>query len=132
MKKITPRKYAISLYEALKDAEQSAMPGVVKSFIELLASHRVLAQSDKIIKAFKKYLYKQENIQSVEVKTALPLSEHDRREILKHLKNTLNKEIIIKESVDKELVGGIVVKYDDTVIDGSIKSRLKLLADSLK
>ena len=132
MRKIAPKKYAISLYQALKDVEQSATAGVSKSFIELLASHRVLAQSDKIIKAFEKYLYEQENIKPVEVRTARSLTEHERNEILSHLKNTLNKEIIIKESVDKGLIGGIVVKYDDTVIDVSIKIRLKLLADSLK
>lgn len=132
MRKITHRKYAISLYEALKDVKQSATAGVIKSFIELLASHRVLAQSDKIIKAFEKYLYEQENIKSVEVRTARSLTEHERQEIFNHLKNILNKEIIIKESVDRELIGGVIVKYDDTVIDGSIKSRLKLLADSLK
>lgn len=132
MRKVSPKKYAISLYESLQVIEKEKIPEVIKSFVALLARNKDLKKADKIIKAFRDYLNEQERILEVSAISAWPLDSQFREEIIKHLTNFLNKEIELKEQTDKSLIGGVVLKYGDVVVDGSVKKRIELLADSLK
>jgi len=132
MKKISPRKYAISLYESLKDVEKDKMPEVIKSFVALLVRNKDLKKADKIIKAFRQYLCEQENILEVSVVAAKPLDDFVKQNIVNQLKSSLNKKIELKEKQDASLIGGAVLKYGDVVVDGSVKRRIELLAESLK
>lgn len=132
MRKITPRQYAISLYESVATAEQSALSGILKRFVALLAEHQQLSQADKIIKAFRRYLHEQEGIVAVTTTTATPLDHAHAEEITAALKQALHKEIELETVVDPAIMGGIVVRYGDHVADGSIRSRLEALGEHLK
>ena len=41
------------------------------------------------------------------------------------------KEVVVDEQVDKNILGGVVIKYGDKVIDGSLKAQLEELKDKL-
>ena len=47
------------------------------------------------------------------------------------LKNKYNKEIILNEKVDKSILGGIIIKINDLVIDGSLIKDLKNINKNL-
>ena len=47
------------------------------------------------------------------------------------LKNKLKKEIILKEETKESLLGGIIIKIDDVVIDGSLAKDLKKIRTNL-
>ncbi len=80
-----------------------------------------------ICEEFRKLYYKQQNILEVNVITAMELSERLRDKLLEKLEQTLGKTVIMKLSVDKSLIGGIVVKYDNTELDSSVRGRLDRL-----
>jgi F-type H+-transporting ATPase subunit delta len=44
----------------------------------------------------------------------------------------LNRKIDVNSSVDKSLLGGVVIHTGDMVIDGSVRGRLAKLAEALK
>ena len=132
MQKISPKKYAISLFESLQGIEKEKIPEMIKSFVNLLVRNKDLKKADKVIKAFQDYLNKQENIVEVSVISAKPLNDQTKQEVINQLKSSLNKKIELKEEQDPDLVGGVVLKYGDVVVDGSVKRRIELLADSLK
>jgi len=132
MRKISPKKYAISLYESLQGIEKREIPEVIKSFVALLARNKDLKKADKIVKAFRDYINEQERILEVLAISAEPLDSQFKEEIIDYLESSLNKEIELKEQTDKNLVGGVILKYGDVVVDGSVKKRIELLADSLK
>lgn len=131
MRKITPKKYAISLYEASKDASKPALKGLVKNFITILARSKQLSQADKIIKAFRHYAHQEENIIDVMITSTESVNDAVRQDIIKKLEKSLGKKVVLHESVDPSLVGGMVVQYGDTVIDGSVINRLDQLSQSL-
>lgn len=132
MRKITAKKYAAGLYEALKDVEKGKMPKMINTFVVLLAKNKCLSKSDKIIEAFKQYTNEQEGIREVNIFSAQKFESRQKEEMLKSLHQALKKKIELKEYVDRSLLGGMVVKYGDKVIDGSIKKRIALLAHNLK
>lgn len=51
--------------------------------------------------------------------------------LTKQLSRYVNKDVVVKTMVDAKIVGGIIVKIGDTVIDGSIKTQLVKIQDRL-
>lgn len=80
-----------------------------------------------ICREFKALYYKQQNILEVKVTTAMELSDRLTEKLKNKLEQTLGKTVIMKLSVDKSLIGGIVVKYDNTELDSSVRGRLDRL-----
>jgi F-type H+-transporting ATPase subunit delta len=53
------------------------------------------------------------------------------RKVAEALRRRLGLDVEVDVEIDPALVGGAVVRADDKVIDGSVKSRLQRLAGSL-
>ena len=131
MRKISAKKYAVSLYETVRGVKEDQLPIILENFIKLLIKNNDLSKANKVINAFNDYAKEKEGILDVEVKTAKPLENVDKDKIIEYLQKSFNKKIILDEKTDKKLIGGVVLSYKDTVIDGSIKKRLEILKESL-
>lgn len=70
-----------------------------------------------------------EGISEATVTSAVPLSDQLRREIQATLEEALGTRLALTLEVDPGLLGGIVVRYEDKVLDGSIKKRLEDLRE---
>ena len=66
-----------------------------------------------------------------EVRTAVPLDDAQQAELAKSLSNATNKKVTVKVIIDPSILGGVVAKVGDTVIDGSIKHRLDQLKEQV-
>lgn len=66
-----------------------------------------------------------------EVRSATPLDDKQRKELAKALSSATSKKVEVKVIVDPSLIGGIVAKVGDTVIDGSVKRRLEQLKEQV-
>lgn len=66
-------------------------------------------------------------IQEVTLTTAAPLSENLRKEFSEFVKKISNKESLINEKVDPDLIGGYLLKMGDQQLDESISGHLKEL-----
>ena len=95
MRKITPKKYAISLYEVTQNASRDAIGESVKNFIKLLVQHKRLSQAEKVIKAFSKYADEQENILEVSVTTVDKMADKQRRSLIKELEKHFSRNVIL-------------------------------------
>jgi F-type H+-transporting ATPase subunit delta len=67
-----------------------------------------------------------------EVRTAIPLNEDQRTALAQSLSKATGKNVEVKALVDPSVLGGVVAKIGDTVIDGTIKSRLEQLKDQVR
>ncbi len=132
MHKITPHQYAVGLYESITGQSESAIPGILKRFVALLDEHKQLSQADKIIAAFHQYMNEQEGIVDVTATTTTPLDQSQQQEITESLAALLEKQIVLHNVVNPSIMGGMVIKYGDTVADGSIRTKLQSLGEHLK
>jgi F-type H+-transporting ATPase subunit delta len=66
-----------------------------------------------------------------EVTSAIPLSDEQQRRLADALGNATRKTVEVRVTVDPEILGGIVARIGDTVIDGSVRHRLDLLKEKL-
>lgn len=131
MRKITPRQYAVSLYGALTGVEPDHVAPVIAGFVRLLANRKDISKADKIISAFVQHCNAEDNLVEVSVTSAAPLTNQARETIVNRLKRSLNREVILVERVDPSLMGGVVIRYGDTVVDGSVRDKLEQLKSAL-
>lgn len=66
-----------------------------------------------------------------EVRSAIPLDEDQQRRLAEALSHSLRKKVEVKVIVDPEVLGGLVARVDDTVIDGTVRHRLEQLRAAL-
>ncbi|MBN2240479.1 MAG: ATP synthase F1 subunit delta [Dehalococcoidales bacterium] len=103
--------------------------GVVKLLSELIGSGR-FEEIDEISYRYQRLLDEHHGIkgtETVEIITAVTLDDTYLLDIGKKLTGIIGKPVTVKTIVDPELIGGIIIKIGDKVIDGSIRSRLASL-----
>ena len=61
---------------------------------------------------------------TAEVYSAVPLSEDQKQKLCNKLKKITKKTVVLDCKIDETLIGGVTVKVDGTIIDGSVKRRL--------
>ena len=66
-----------------------------------------------------------------EVRAAVPLDDDTVRRLEEALGRSTGKQVEVKAVVDPSVLGGVVAQIGDTVIDGSVRSRLESLRHSL-
>lgn len=69
------------------------------------------------------------NIITAEVKSAIPLSNIERENLKIILEKKYNKIVMIKQKIDESLIGGVIIRIGDEIIDGSIKNKLDEIRD---
>jgi len=62
-----------------------------------------------------------------EVKTAVPLTEEEKNKLVEKLEKKYDKKVLLDDSIEKKLIGGVYVRVGDDVIDGTIKHKLEEL-----
>jgi len=130
--KITPKKYALALYEATKDKNKNEIKDAVGNLIRIMISNRDLNKIDLVIKYFIKYWNKESGVTVVDLKTAEKIDKETSSLLNDFISDLLKvKNIEIREKVDKNILGGIIIKHEDQVYDSSLKSRVKELRNKL-
>lgn len=102
-----------------------------KNFINLLATNRKLTLLPAIANLFETMRIAEQQELKVEVVSITPLTEQQKIKLLDALKKMFNAKIIAQYREDKSLIGGIVVKIGDRVIDGSIFGKLESLRNKI-
>lgn len=84
-----------------------------------------------IVKRFRELYNEHFKIAEITVTTGSPLTEKMREQIIKKMSEVTGKTVSIKEKVDPQIIGGIVIDYGSTRYDGSVKARLNALKNEL-
>ena len=66
-----------------------------------------------------------------EVRSAIPLDARQREDLAAALSKATGKKVQVKVLVDPSVVGGVVAKIGDTVIDGTVRRRLEQLKEQV-
>ncbi len=97
----------------------------IKNFMELLLRKNRILLLPEIARFVEELELEQEKKVSVEVVSAAALSEEKLKEIADSVSRLAEGSVILSTKVDPELIGGVIVKYRDVVIDGSLKRYLE-------
>lgn len=103
----------------------------VRNFVRALAANKRLPLLPEIAELFEQLKTQRENSVNVEIASAFPLDNAASERLAQALRSKLQREVTINTVVDKSLLGGVLVRSGDVVIDGSVRGRLEKLAKAM-
>ena len=112
--------------------EKSPFPDRVKNFLRLLLDKKRIGAVKEITGHYSRLTDEISNITRAEVITARPLKEDALKRLVQVLKRFTSKEVKVDVKQDESIIGGLIVKTGDLVLDGSVKTQLEGLRESLK
>lgn len=104
----------------------------ITSFLKVLARHDRLDLLPNILQAARIQHERSSGRKRVSIKTAKPLSDEFRKAIGDKLRSGFAFEPILEAETDPSLIGGMVIRVDDTVYDSSLRTQLKQLRARLR
>ncbi len=99
----------------------------VLNFLFLLNENSRLNILDDICASFKEYLDEEKNILNVYVTSCVELSYEQKNALKTKLEARLGKNINTEYNIQNSVLGGLIIKINDTVIDLSLKKRIENL-----
>lgn len=112
--------------------DRANLSPVVRNFLRLLLDKNRIGAILEISDYYSNLTDEISNIVSARVTTARPLKQEALVKIEKALAGLTSKKIRMEVDQDMDLIGGIVVKIGDLVLDGSVRAQLGSLKESLK
>ena len=114
----------------LRDSLDSLQP-LVLNLVALLTSRNALGLLPRIALEYQRLADAHLKRQRAEVVTAVPLEEDQRERVGQQLAQLVDTEVVLTTRVDPEVLGGLVARVGDKMIDGSMRGRLMALRKSL-
>ncbi len=127
----SPSETAAVKAKKLLDVCGDTINSATGNLVNLLAENKRLALLPELYELFNELKLEQESSVDVLVKSAFPISTELENKLSSALKEKLKREVSVETTVDDTLVGGVLIKAGDIVIDDSIKGRLAKLSEAM-
>lgn len=104
---------------------------IMQNFLGLLQDKERIDQVEDISINYQRLVDEINNIKRATVTTAGSISEPVLDQVKKSLEDMTGKSIILEAKQDPEIIGGIMAQVGDLTLDGSVKTQLSNLKESL-
>ena len=128
-----PKQYAKALFSLINEVKSDKeAKEIIKKFVEVLIKNNKISQIEKIISYFVELWDKEKNIMQAEIINAEEVGKEVEGILSNYLKKKIgDKKIFIKKTVDKNILGGFIIKYDNKILDASLATKIKELKGKL-
>jgi F-type H+-transporting ATPase subunit delta len=118
--------------DMIREVFHESISAVMEGFLFIVIAKERYAHLRAMLDVFITKIKEAKKIGTALVTTPLPLSEEQKAQLLKRLLATTSFETInIDYALDPSLIGGIVIRIKDRVVDASVKTRLNNLTKQL-
>lgn len=117
---------------ALADKAFGSLNVNLLNLIKILIEKRDARYFNKVANEYYSLYDESRGILRVEAVTAIPLTDSQRDAMTKKLSSSLNKTVVLTNTVDKTTLGGVKIRYSGVQLDGSVKTRLDKFESALK
>lgn len=117
--------------QTLNDLCGDELGAEVKNFVSILADNKRLALLPEVHGQFVQFKTNLEKSVDVEVISAYDLADETRDKLAGVLGKKLEREVNVSTTTDENLLGGVLIRAGDMVIDGSVRGRLNKLAEAM-
>lgn len=118
-------------HEVIKNVFDGRVQPTTFNFLNVLSDHGRAKYFGKIYEVFRELYNDKKGIMEAEVVTAEPLSAALEAKLKAKLEAQSGKTVRLTKTIDKSIIGGIIVRYSDSELDGSLRKRLDDLRKSI-
>jgi F-type H+-transporting ATPase subunit delta len=112
--------------QALANVDQ-----MTQNLVGLLTSRQTVEMVPEIVQEYSRLLDTHYGRIPGQVTTAIPLDNEQKKKVGEHLKEIAGMTVVLTTNVDPKIVGGLVARFGDKVIDGSTRAALDSLKHSI-
>jgi F-type H+-transporting ATPase subunit delta len=112
-------------------AGKMGLSDVAKNTLRLLAKKRRLPALPDIARQLARLADEDQNVVRAEVQSAAALSSAYLDKLRAELEKATGRKVVVTHTQDPSLIGGVVTKLGDRVVDGSVRARLTSFRESL-
>lgn len=107
-----------------KNNDNAGMYENFASLLKLLCDHDEAKLLDTVLSEFAKICNMRSGLVTAEVISAVGLSDNEKKALREKLAKKLGRRVELDCKVDPSIIGGVIVRADECVIDGSVKKQL--------
>ena len=104
---------------------------MVRNFMAVLIDHHRVFQLGEIARLFEHEINDRLGLAEAEVMSARELSDREKQELEQKIGSLSGKRVRATYKIDRNLLGGAVVKLGSTIYDGSVKGQLQKIKEAL-
>ncbi|HEY7426339.1 MAG TPA: ATP synthase F1 subunit delta [Gemmataceae bacterium] len=117
--------------DVLRRAFEGKVNDLLYNFLLVLNDHDRLGILRAVAVALRDIHERRAGRMHVTVSAAAPLADDQQERLRQELRDKFGREPILSLRVDPDLLGGLVVRVDDWVYDGSVRARLQRIQNQL-
>lgn len=123
---VSPKIKSQKKFELIDRVFKDRISEWVVRFIKILIRHRRMYLFDEAASLFTKFEADDRNIFIAKFESAVPLDSERTEDIRSRVSRVIRKEVLFKKSsVNPDLLGGFVVRFENQILDASLKNRLE-------
>ena len=126
-----PRVTSEEKIRVVRDALGDSVGPLALNLMSLLATKNIAHILPGITDQYQELLDAQQGIERAEAGPALPLDDDEQRRVTEMLSAMSGRDVRLTTRVDAEILGGMIIRIDDRVMDGSTRSRLHAMRREL-
>ena len=115
------------LYKVTQGLEGKKREEAIELFIEFVKKQQLLSKMEYIIEAFEIYAKEQTGIVSLHITSARKIGT----ELQEKIATQFGDDAEITTSLDETLIGGVVLRAGNTILDGSVKKQLSKMKSNI-
>lgn len=123
MPKLLSRHYAKILYAITHELKPAELDQAIHNFATLLRQQRAIKKLPLIIAEFSEYADEKAGAHRLEVASARPMSQ----ELLQKIASAFSPKAKATAVIDPDLIGGVVIRTRQAILDASLKTRVAQL-----
>lgn len=120
------------LSELIKGVCADNVDDQARNLVDTLIDNGRLNAIDAISARYEELRAEAESVVEAHVESALPLDDSQLEKLNASLEKHFGKKVKLATSVNEDLMGGILIRAGDTVIDGSVRTKLEKLASTIR
>jgi F-type H+-transporting ATPase subunit delta len=117
--------------DMLKKIFAGQLPPLLEHFMEVLSAKGKLGHLDQIADAYDQLLDEQRGKIDVDVTVAHELSSEQLEDVRQKVSSALKKDAVVHQFIDDSIIGGMVLRVQDKLIDGSVKTQIHNMREQL-
>jgi F-type H+-transporting ATPase subunit delta len=109
----------------------SQVEKITVSLVELLVKNGRESFLPAVARVFSNEMLKYRGITKTELSSAVPVNEKTRKQVSALVAEVFSTKVELSETVDKTILGGFILKVNDSYIDASVRTKLRKIRKGL-